>query len=212
MASVKRIILASKSPFRRQLLATTGLIFAADQAPVDEYATQNSDPQELARQRSEAKAMAMARTVEAADSLVIGADQVLSLDGEAFDKVTTLAEARTRLQRLAGKTHILHTGMALALGSLAGQPARLLVSRVIDIKMPMRQLDASQIEAYLATGEWEGSVGCYQFENRGVNLFKDVWADGAAIVGLPLQTLQADLRQLGINALVKPHPPWDIVI
>ena len=156
--------------------------------------------------------MAMASASQAADSLVIGADQVLSLDGEAFDKVTTLAEARIRLKRLAGKTHILHTGMALALGSQAGQPARLLRSQVIDIKMPMRPLNADQIEAYLAMGEWEGSVGCYQFENRGVHLFTEVWADASAIVGLPLQALLADLRQLGIDSLVKPHPPWNLTI
>jgi septum formation protein len=74
----------------------------------------------------------------------------------------------------------------------------------------MRPLTPAELDAYIATGEWRGSVGCYQFENRGAHLFESVNADHSAIVGLPLQLLLRELRRLGINALVQPHGPWTL--
>jgi septum formation protein len=74
----------------------------------------------------------------------------------------------------------------------------------------MRPLGDAAIEAYLATGEWQGSVGCYQYEHRGVQLFEGVRGDQSAIVGLPLQELCAALRRLGLDVLEDPRGPWTL--
>jgi septum formation protein len=80
--------------------------------------------------------------------------------------------------------------------------------QVVDVPMPMRPLSAADIEAYLLTQEWRGSVGCYQYENRGVHLFDGVAKDQSTIVGLPLQELLRALRDLGVDLLRQPQPPW----
>ena len=164
----------------------------------------------MASLRSEAKALATAALHP--EALVIGADQVLGLDGRGFDKVHSAAAARQRLALLSGRTHHLHSGLALALGPAAGRPARLLASRVVDTAMPMRRLTDAELDAYVATGEWQGSVGCYQFENRGVHLFQGIeCGEHSAIVGLPLTVLLSELRALGVDTLVNPTGPWELV-
>lgn len=210
MSSVKTLVLASASPWRKNLLATTGASFTVQTAPVDEYAIKAPDPRGTAGARSEAKALAVAEQMPGA--LVIGADQVLSLEDRMFDKAKTEGEAFARLTQMAGRSHILHSGLALALGPVPemGQGARVLASTVVDVAMPMRPLTEGEIKAYLATGEWQGSVGCYQYENRGVHLFDGVTGDQSSIVGLPLQTLLKMLRQLGVDLLRYPSPPWTL--
>lgn len=206
MFSVKTLILASSSPWRKDLLASTGAVFDVQTAPVDEYSITAKDPVSLARARSEAKAVATAEVRVGA--LVIGADQVLSLSGRMFDKARSVDEARERLALMAGKAHTLHSGLALAFKPEEKSPAQILTATVVDVAMPMRPLSESEIEAYLATGEWQGSVGCYQYENRGVHLFDGVAGDQSSIVGLPLQTLLKMLRQIGVDLLRQPSPPW----
>jgi septum formation protein len=209
MSSVKTLVLASGSPWRKDLLASTGAVFDIQTAPVDEYSITAPDPMSLARARSEAKALATAEVRSGA--LVIGADQVLSLGGRMFDKARSIDEARERLALMAGKAHTLHSGLALAYKPDDGAPARILAATVVDVAMPMRPLTGDEIEAYLATGEWQGSVGCYQYENRGVHLFDGVAGDQSSIVGLPLQTLLKVLRQLGVDLLRQPTPPWRLI-
>lgn len=199
---VKQLILGSTSPFRRKLLEASGLVFTCAAPAVDEAAIQADDPQALARARARAKALAVAGQHPGA--LVIGGDQVLGLDGQTFDKVTTPEAALARLRQLAGRTHALHSALALAYGE------SLVAEELVSVAMPMRPLSEAALKAYVATGEWQGSVGCYQFEHRGVQLFTGVHGDQSAIVGLPLQELFAVLRQLGIDPLLNPQPPWTV--
>lgn len=204
MTHVKQLILASQSPFRRALLQASGVAFNAAVAPIDERDVSHSDPKVQARLRAEAKAVAVARQM--ADAMVIGADQVLGLDGQALGKVETAADAKVRLARMSGRSHTLHSAVTLAFGP------NVLWSAVVDVDMPMRSLSPAAIDAYIATGEWEGSSGCYQFENRGVHLFEGVDRDHAAIIGLPLQPLFARLRAFGMDLLQAPKPPWTITL
>lgn len=151
-----------------------------------------------------ARAKALDVSQRQSDALVIGADQVLSYENKSFDKVQDKAAAQARLSLLAGSTHTLHSAFALA------WQGRVLAADIEDCLMPMRHLTAAEIAAYVATGEWQGSVGCYQYENRGVQLFNGVRSEQSSIVGLALQPLLAALRQLGINPLLEPHPPWTL--
>ena len=207
MASIKKIVLASQSPFRRQLLASTGLAFDVVVAPIDEAAIKAPEPRQLAEARAAAKGLAVAAQLP--ECLVIGADQVLSLDGYSYDKAPDLATAKRHLESLNGKSHTLHSAIVLAYAD-ASQPARLLRRFTVDVAMTMRRLSPAEIDGYLATGEWQGSVGCYQFENRGVQLFEQVASEHSSIIGLPLQELMRQLRELGVAPLLQAAPPWHL--
>lgn len=205
---IQHLILASTSPFRRQLLTAAGITVQAVAPEVDESGIAGATPAAQAQLRAEAKAMAVARKYP--DAVVIGADQVLSHHGHAFDKVDSAQAAHQRLRMLSGSTHYLHSAVALAVsGQGEAEPkARVVRSFVLDLAMPMRDLSDEDIAAYIAHGEWRGSVGCYQFEHRGVHLFAGADHDASAIVGLPLQPLLAALRELGVDLLRHPQPPW----
>ncbi len=191
------IILASQSPYRRALLQSAGLEFTSESAPVDERVIEHHKPSERARLRAEAKALA---TLNAhPDAVVIGCDQVAALGDIAFDKAESLEAAKVRLKSLSGKTHHLYSAWSIA-QKINGSNT-IIVSEVEMIAMPMRTLDDDEIDTYLSLGEWQGCVGCYQFENKGINLFAGVKADSSSIMGLPLQPLLAALRTLGINPL-----------
>jgi septum formation protein len=207
MASVKELLLASGSSFRKALLDAAGVRFRVRTAEVDEYAIRDDDPQRLALKRAEAKALAVAALEPG--RLVIGADQVLSLGTQTFDKAKDRAEAKLRLTQLAGQVHHLHSAVALCFRADDADEARLVERFVVDCAMPMRPLAEAEIEAYLDTGEWQGCVGCYQYENRGVHLLHGVAAEHSAIVGLPMTALLGSLRRLGIDTLRSPGGPWE---
>ncbi len=90
--------------------------------------------------------------------------------------------------------------------------SRLLKRRVVDAKMFMRPLTDDEIEAYLDTNEWEGCAGCYQYENRGMNLFRAMEGDLSTVIGMPLPALLEDLREIGINVLLNSTGPWEIAL
>ena len=212
---VSALVLASTSPFRQALLRSAGVQARAEAPEVEESRILHPVPRELARLRAEAKAMAVAARVGADGPavVIIGADQVMSLGTQVFDKARDEAEALARLALLAGRTHVLHSAFCLILagGPHFGTP-RLLASDVLDLPMAMRPLEQAALAAYVATGEWRGSVGCYQFENRGVHLFHHVSHDASAIVGLPLQPLLEALRRHGMDLLIEPHGPWWVAL
>lgn len=208
MASVKELILASASPFRKALLDAAGVPFRVRTAEVDEYAIREAEPPKQALRRAEAKAKAVAELEPGA--LVIGADQVLSLGQTTFDKAKDRAEAKLRLSQLAGQVHHLHSAVALAYRRDKVGETRLVERFVVDCAMPMRALTEADIDAYLDTGEWQGCVGCYQYENRGVHLLHGVAAEHSAIVGLPMTPLLHALRRLGVDTLTCPEGPWDV--
>jgi septum formation protein len=188
-----RLALASASVARQRLLASAGLPFAVVAARVDERATEaampNASPQELAL----ALARAKASSVDARGKLVIGADQVLSVDGRVFHKSATSAEALRTLTTLSGRTHRLTSAFALALD------AQILAADFDIADMTMRPLDEAALALYLdaAGPDVLGSVGVYRFEELGMHLFERVVGDHATILGLPMLKLLAALRRLG---------------
>jgi septum formation protein len=202
MSIANRLVLASTSPFRAQILKAAGIEFEADAPEVDEKAITRPDPAAQAVARAEAKAADVSGKNRGA--VVIGADQVLSLDGRTFSKAQDINEARRRLLELSGRVHTLHSGFALAMNG------KVLVSKVVDVPMAMRKLSSGEIDRYLATGEWRGAVGCYQAENRGIQLFDAIGGETTAVVGLPIPQLLAALRSIGVNPLESPIGPWAV--
>ena len=189
------ILLASTSPTRRLLLEGAALPVETAAPDVDERALEAASaglaPPELARCLAEAKAGSIA--ARHPGRIVVGADQVLALDGRVFHKPSDAAEARAQLADLAGRTHTLHSAVALT-GRLARQ------SFVETARLTLRTLDARAIAAYVAcVGEARvrASVGGYQLEGPGIHLFARVEGDHSTVLGLPLLPLLARLRAAG---------------
>lgn len=191
------LILASQSPFRRMLMENAGLVFRAEAAGIDERAAEtalaarNPTPQEIA----EALAVAKARDVAARNpgALVIGSDQTLSLEGRVFHKPADMREAKAHLTAMAGRTHSLNCGVALV------RDGETLWSHVSVAHLTMRPLTGAFIDRHLARvgPRVLASVGAYQLEGEGVQLFERIDGDYFTILGLPLLPLLAKLRDLG---------------
>jgi septum formation protein len=191
------IVLASKSASRQAILRAAGVPFELAVSGVDEDAAKarllaaGQGPREIADQLAEAKAVAVSKAVPGA--IVIGADQTLDLGGELFDKAETLAEGRARLRQLRGRGHLLHSAVVVA---QHGMP----IWRYLESpRLVMRAASDAFIDAYLTRhGEaLLGSVGVYQLENDGAQLFDEIDGDYFAILGLPLLPLLALLREKG---------------
>lgn len=208
--TIKRIILASKSPYRRALLEAFGLDVEALDAQVNEGAVVASTPRDTALARARAKALAASQKVSG-NSLILGADQVVGFKGQILDKSPSAAHARRRIEELQGQVHTLHSAMCLVVVTQKGSVSNNIISWCVDVPMAMRSLSPVEMDAYIATGEWEGSVGGYKYERCGAQLFdleNSLGADQSAIIGLPLPSLGAKLRKLGINPLTHPKGPW----
>lgn len=190
------IILASKSPFRAAILKNAGIEFTAEAAEIDERAVEaplknsGASPEDVALVLAEAKALDVSERYR--DALVIGSDQTLSLGDEVFHKPKDMDGARDHLLRLSGKTHHLNSAVVIA------RNGETIWRHISVARMTMRELDPAFIGRHLArTGPAVvQSVGAYQFEGEGVQLFEKIDGDYFTIVGLPLLPLLAELRTL----------------
>jgi septum formation protein len=197
---VTPVVLASKSKSRQAVLTAAGVAFEAVRSGVDEDAAKTRllgdgcGPRDIAANLAEAKAVVVSQARP--EAIVIGADQTLELDGALFDKAETLHDCRLRLQQLRGKRHSLHSAV------VAAQHGAPIWRHVESPQLSMREASDAFIDAYLARhGEsLLGSVGCYQLENDGAQLFEAIDGDYFAILGLPLTPLLNLLRERGALA------------
>jgi len=193
-----QIILASGSRFRAQLLENAGINFAQISSNLDERAIEaplkNAGilPEDRAEILAEAKAMDVSE--KNPGFWVIGCDQILSLDGEVLHKSENMEEARRRLLALSGKTHFLHSAVILV------KDGKTIWRYVSPCAMTMRELSPQFIGRHLADvgDEVLSSVGVYQIEGRGAQLFEKIDADIFSIMGLPLFPLLKALRHEGV--------------
>lgn len=205
---INRLVLASTSRFRRVLLEQSGIQVFGIAPQCDEEAIVGAEPLQTARLRADAKALSVGTMNE--NSIVIAADQVLEFQGTAFGKAVDEEEARLRLRAFSGAVHRLHSAFSLALYAAHQPQPQLLCSEVVSAKLSMRTLSVDELEAYLQSREWEGCAGCYQYENKGAQLFDWVEGDHTTIIGLPVLALLKQLRLLGINTLTQPMGPWEL--
>lgn len=205
---INRLVLASTSRFRRVLLEQSGIQVFGIAPQCDEEAILGSNPLETARLRADAKALSVGIVHE--NSIVIAADQVLEFQGRAYGKAADEDEARQRLREFSGQVHRLHSAFSLAFYEADRPAPRLVSSQVTTATLGMRSLAPDELDAYVRTREWEGCAGCYQYENRGAQLFDWVDGDHTTIIGLPVLSLLKELRKLGINTLTQPMGPWDL--
>lgn len=191
------LILASGSAARRQILSGAGVPFVVQPADIDEEALKDGLLAEFKPPKAIAQALARAKAVARSNrtqGLVIGADQTLDLNGTLFSKASTIAEAEATLRLLRGKTHQLHSATVLALNG------QWVWQEVVTASLTMRDFSDRFLTRYL---EQQGpailsSVGGYQLESQGVQLFDHIEGDYFTILGLPLSGLLAQLRQYGI--------------
>lgn len=189
-----RVTLASQSRIRGDLLRAAGVAIETASPGVDEDAVKTRlagfGPRHIAGVLADEKALAVST---ARDGLVIGADQTLEFEGRLHDKAATVDEARLRLKRFRARTHQLHAAVSLARGQ------DVIWRETVTATLTMREFSDAWLDAYLAEhgDEVLSSVGCYQLESAGVQLFSAIEGDYFAIVGLPILGLLEGLRREG---------------
>ena len=195
-AATPKLILASGSRTRLMLLQAAGLSVAVQPAAIDEDAVKQQARAEAMPPDAAALRLAglKAAEVDDPDALVIGADQILVCDGHWFDKPVDAAAARTHLQALRGRRHVLLTAV------VCRQDGRTVWHHVAAPALRMRPVSDRFIDAYLVLeGEHVlSSVGAYRLEGPGQQLFEEVDGEHAAILGLPMLALLEFLRGHGV--------------
>jgi septum formation protein len=194
--SVHEIVLASGSRARRELLAAAGVPFTVQAADVDEPAIKarmreadpGVDPKKVAAVLAAAKAEDVSGKITG--SLIIGADQVLALGDELLSKAPSIEEARAALRRLRGRTHELHSAVAFA------EKGTVTWTHVATARLTMRDFSDAFLDDYLtrAGDRVSLSVGAYELEGLGVQLFDKIEGDYFTVLGLPLLPVLAELR------------------
>jgi septum formation protein len=191
-----RIILASASPRRRELLAALGLSFDALAPSVDEVRA--GDPAAAVLANARAKARAVAAPV-GEEALVLGVDTDVALDGRLLGKATSEAEARHRLEALSARTHEVLSGLAILIAHPAGDPVEERTAVEVS-KVTFAPLTDPLIDLYLASGEWHDRAGAYAVQGLGSLLVERVEGDLSNVIGLPLRCLFALAPELAGNA------------
>ena len=188
------LVLASSSPFRRMLMENAGLTFESQAADIDERkieaSLEGASPDQVALTLARAKALEVSQ--RHSDALVIGSDQTMSVGNRVFHKPKSLGEAKENLLSLSGKTHRLNSAIAIV------RDHGVLWEHVSHADLTVRPLTEAFVDRYLArVGEKAfSSVGAYQLEGEGIQLFSEIEGDYFTILGLPMLPLLDKLREL----------------
>jgi septum formation protein len=190
------LILASTSETRCRMLEAAGVPFTAEASAADEEAgkaallRRGAHASEIAEGLAELKALSLDR-----EALVLGSDQVLEReDGSVLSKAGSREEAKTQLRALSGKTHVLYSAAALALGG------KIVWRATESVQLQMRALSDAFLARYLDDeyAQVRYNVGVYRIEGPGVQLFDQISGSHFAILGMPLLPLLAELRHRGV--------------
>ena len=185
-----RVILASQSPRRRELLSLIGIRHEVRPADVDETVLPSEEPIAQCERLAREKVAAIAQ--HEPDALVIGSDTIVVLDGEILGKPVDVSDAESILAKLSGRTHTVHTAVAVARG-------REVRSGVESVEVTFRPLSAQQIRDYVATEEPMDKAGAYGIQGYGATVVERVHGDYFAVMGLPLGRVVALCRELGLE-------------
>jgi septum formation protein len=182
-----RVVLASQSPRRRELLRLVGITHEVQPADVDESLIEGESPRAYAERLARTKA----KTIERGDAVTIGSDTTVVVDGDVLGKPADEADAARMLRRLSGRSHIVIT-------AVAAEWKGTLVSDVEEVGVTFRSLTDADIAAYIATGEPMDKAGAYGIQGYGATIVERVNGDYFAVMGLPLNRLVRLLEGLGL--------------
>jgi MAF protein len=190
-SGIRRLILASASPRRRQLLTLLGIPFSSRSAAVDESQLEGESPTDLIVRVSRAKAYAMQDVGR--DELVVAADTVVVLDSEILGKPRNPEEASSMLRRLRGRSHSVYTGISV------WQPLHWrMVNELASSVVTMRNYTDAEIEAYVASGDPLDKAGAYAIQHRGFAPVSHMEGCWLTVMGLPLCHLRRALAAFGL--------------
>lgn len=191
-----KIILASASPRRRELLENIGLKFDIKADNSEEEIIENEHPSKTVLRLSKQKALNIAKG-EKDEALVIGADTVVSIDGVTLGKPKSESEAKIMLKMLSGRKHTVYTGI-----SVINTLSRKTVSEYIASDVYFRKLDSDEIDRYIATKEPMDKAGAYGIQGIGTLFIEKIDGDYFNVVGLPICTLGTILkRDFGVDII-----------
>jgi septum formation protein len=190
---VQRLVLASSSPYRRELFARLGIPFESAAPDIDECPLRGEAPSETALRLAREKAIAIERRFP--EALIVGSDQVADLGGRSLGKPLTHENAVRQLQACSGQTVVFHTGICLLDTATNASQTAVALNRV-----RFRSLTSDQIERYLARERPYDCTGSAKADAYGIVLIESFeGADPNALVGLPLILLVDMLRRAGIE-------------
>ena len=195
MTPSRRLVLASQSPARLQLMRQAGLQPEVVVSGFDESTISSPRVPELVALLASAKAAAVAK--DQTDALVVGADSLLEFRGQPMGKPSDVADARVRWQRMAGRSGVLHTGQAVfdvRDGAVAQRDVGV-TSTVVHFASP----SAAELEAYLATGEPLAVAGAFTLDGLGAPFVRRIEGDHSAVIGLSLPLLRTQLAALQVS-------------
>jgi septum formation protein len=192
VSSPSRLILASASPRRRELLQQVGIPFEVVVATVTEHEESSTDPRVMVAHNAALKAEWVA--ARHPDAFVLGADTTVFIDGHALNKPANLAEARVMLWRLSGRTHTVFTGLAVR-----RECDRLRIDEGVASDVTCKVLDEAVIETYLARVHTLDKAGGYAIQEHGELIVERFTGSLTNIIGLPLEETKHILTQCGLR-------------
>jgi septum formation protein len=185
-----RLILASASPRRAELLASAGFTFETLPSNVDETARPGEAPKEYALRVAKDKAQAALMTCRKTGTIVLAADTVVVADGRILGKPTDDRDAELMLKTLSGRVHEVHTAVVI-------RTAAREVTDVVTTRVRLLPLADDEIAWYIASGEPEGKAGAYAIQGRAARFVDWIEGSWSNVVGLPIATVNGMLRELG---------------
>lgn len=193
MSAKPRLILASASQRRRELLAQIGYVpDAVVAADIDETPLRRELPRPLAKRLAEAKARAVAARQTSTAFVVLAADTVVACGRRVLPKAETEAEARACLALLSGRRHRVYGGVCMI--DAAGR----LQARIVETAVIFKRLARDEIERYVAAGEWQGKAGGYAIQGQAAAFVRHLSGSYSNVVGLPLHEVAAMLVGFGV--------------
>jgi len=190
---IRRLILASGSPRRRQLLSLLGIPFVIKSTAVDEGRIWGEPPTELVLRLSQAKALAI-RDLQPAD-LVVAADTIVVLDGDVLGKPKDADDATQMLKRLRGRAHMVYSGI-----TVWHHATRQMISQLGESRVWMRDYGDDEVASYVESRDPMDKAGAYAIQHAGFDPVSHMEGCWLSVVGLPLCHLSRALARLGVQA------------
>lgn len=189
---MRSIILASKSPRRKQLLEKAGLKFKVVESNYEEKIDSKLNPHQLVKKLSLEKAKAVAQKYR--NAIIIGADTIIVCEGKIMGKPKDEKDARKILNFISDKTHLIVTGFTIIDGE-----SQKIITKSEETKIKMRKISKSEIDSYIKTKEPFDKAGAYAIQGKAREFIEKIDGDLENAIGLPVDSLLKELKLLGVK-------------